>query len=244
MLNLKNKKILVLGASGNLGREVAIALSKLGAKLVASGRDEVKLSETMSLLCGDEHRSVVFDICKLDEIKDFMQDIVAFDGQKLYGLVYCSGVIPVRPIKSTSYDFLHDTMMVNYYGFVESVRQFSNKKICDGGSVVALSSYASLNPDRGQLAYGASKAAMDNSVVVMAKEFYQKNIRINSIRPAIISYEGIEQSKLSLQTNSLIEQMGTGAIEPENIAKQVAFLLSEASSGVYGRCFDVRGYLS
>lgn len=241
MLNLKDKKILVMGATGGIGRETAILLSKLGAKLVISGRDIDRLEELFNLLEGIEHRKIVFDIKNIGDVSTFIKDIVEFDNIKLDGLVYSTGIIPTMPIKNTDYEFLHNVMLINYFGFAEMVRNFSSKKFSNGGSIVALSSYASINGDKGQLAYSASKGAIDSSIVVMSKELFTKNIRVNAIRPAIVN---CEELNLNDRTEQLVNLMQTGPINPKNIAEQVAFLLSDCSSGVYGRCFDVRGYLS
>ncbi|UXC29336.1 SDR family oxidoreductase [Aliarcobacter butzleri] len=241
MLNLKDKKILVMGATGGIGRETAILLSKLGAKLVISGRSTDRLEEVFNLLEGIGHNKIAFDIKDIDKISTFIKDIVEFDNIKLDGLVYSTGIIPTMPIKNTNYEFLHNVMLVNYFGFAEMVRNFSNKKFSNGGSIVALSSYASINGDKGQLAYSASKGAIDSSIVVMAKELFTKNIRVNAIRPAIVN---CEELNLNDRTEQLVNLMQTGPINPKNIAEQVAFLLSDCSSGVYGRCFDIRGYLS
>ncbi len=244
MLELNNKKILVMGASGNIGKKIAIKLSKLGAKVVISGRDEKKLKETLCELEGKGHYSLVFDVKEVDKIMDFMKSILEIDNQKLAGLVYSAGIIPIHPIKNTTYSFLHDIMLVNYYAFAEMVRCYANKKISGKGSIVVLSSYAAINGDKGQLAYSASKGAIDSSIIVMGKELYSKGIRVNAIRPAIVSSEDVNEDDLSSGIKDTINKMRTGPIDPENIAEQVAFLLSEYSSGVYGRCFDVRGYLS
>lgn len=229
-----------MGSTGGIGRETAALLSKLGAKLVISGRDINKLEKVFSILEGTGHRKIAFDIKNINSISTFIQDIVEFDNKKLDGLVYCTGIIPTMPIKNTNYDFLSNVMLINYFGFVEIVRNFSNKKFSNGGSIVTLSSYASINGDKGQLAYSASKGAIDSSIIVMAKELYSKNIRVNAIRPAIVNCEGLD---LNNRTNEIIQLMQTGPIDPKNIAEQVAFLLSDCSRGVYGRCFDVRGYL-
>ncbi len=238
MLNLDGKKILVMGATGGIGKETAVLLSKLGAKLVISGKDINRLEEVFNILEGTGHRKVTFDIKNIDGISTFIKDIVEFDNIKLDNLVYIAGIIPTMPIKNTSYDFLHNVMLVNYFGFVELVRHFSNNKNSDGGSIVVISSYASINGDKGQLAYSASKGAIDSSIVVMAKELYSKNIRVNAIRPSLI-----EKSDFTTEEQIVIDKMATGPIKIKNIAEQIAFLLSDCSSGVYGRCFDVRGYL-
>ena len=242
MINLDGKKILLMGATGNTGKATAIKLARLGANVILSGRDDKKGDGILSSLNGGAHRYVHFDVRNIQEISDFINDIVKFDGVKLDGLVYAAGLIPVLPIKNTTYDFLYDVMLVNYFAFAEITRCFSNKKNSNpGGSIVALSSYAAMNGDKGQLAYAASKGAIDSSIIVMAKELHAKGIRVNAIRPAIIAE--YEYNELPQRTQQLVDMIQTGMIEPEILAAQIAFLLSDASSGVYGRCFDVRGYL-
>ncbi len=242
MLNLNNKKILITGASGNIGRHTAILLSELGAKVIITGRDSKNLDETFSLLKGDCHQKFVFDLKNLSEISTFVKDIVARDAQKLDGLVFCAGFGVVLPLKDTSSEILQEIMQVNFYAFVEFVRAFSNKKFSNNpSSIVAISSYAAINGDKGQLAYAASKGAMDSAIMVMAKELFAKGIRVNAIRPAMIYDENRNYNDRELQ---LADMMQTGMIDPKNLAEQIAFLLSQSSSGVYGRCFDVRGHLA
>ncbi|RXJ84381.1 SDR family oxidoreductase [Arcobacter cloacae] len=243
MVELNNKKILVMGASGFIGTQTAIKLSQLGAKVIISGRDKEKLKKTLHLLKGNDHNLISFDITNLDKIPEFVKSVVDLDNQKLSGLVYCNAIFPIRPLKNVTHEFLHNMMVINYYGFVELIRCFSDKRVCEKGSIVTLSSYASNYGDKGQLAYSATKGAMDSSVIVMAKELQQKKIRINAIRPAALLPEDIEFCTLPISIQKLIKDMGTGPINPINIAEQIAFLLSDYSSGMTGKCLDVKGYL-
>lgn len=243
MLDLNGKKVLVMGATGYIGKQIAITLSKLGASLVISGRDKYKLNELLNELEG-KHYALSFDANDLSTCEDFMKSAVDLDNKKISALVYCIGIFPLRPLRSLKTDFLHNMMHINFYSFIEIVRCFSNKKICGGGSIVALSSYASINGDKGQIAYAASKAAIDSSIKIIAKELFNKNIRINSIRPASLLSEEINFFDLPNGIQNSINKMGTGPICPEKLSEQVAFLVSDCSSGIYGRCFDVRGYLS
>lgn len=243
MIELSNKKILILGASGFIGRQTAIKLSQLGARLVISGRDENKLTETFSMLEGNNHNMISFDLASIDNIMDFMKSIILLDNQKLDGLVFCPAISTIRPLKSVKIDFLHNLMNTNYYSFIEVVKCFSNKKICEKGSIVTLSSIASINGEKGQLAYSATKAAMDSSVNVIAKELKNKKIRINSIRPAALLPKEIEFDSLPPDIQETIKKMKTGPIQPDNIAEHIAFLISDYSSALTGKCFDVRGYL-
>ncbi len=238
MLNLNGKKILLIGASGRIGKEAAILLSKLGAKLVLSGTDSNKLDNTFNLLEGIGHHRITFDIKNINKIDNFIENAVNLDDIKLDGLVYCAGIMDTISLENTNFEFLYNMMLVNYFGFVEVVRHFSNTKNSNGGSIVTISSYSSINGDVGELAYSASKGAIDSSIVVMAKELYSKNIRVNAIRPSLI-----EKDNFTKREQLILDIMETGPIKLKNIAEQIAFLLSDSSSGVYGRCFDVRGYL-
>lgn len=245
MITLVNKKILLLGASGFIGMRVAILLSKLGAKLIISGRNQDKLKEILSQLHGEGHQLIPFDLKKIDEISNFIKSSVTIDGDKLSGLVFCNAITTIRPLKSITYEFINDMMITNYYSFIEAVKCFSDKRISIQGesSIVVLSSYASNNGDKGQLIYSATKAAIDSSTKVIAKELKQKGIRINSIRPAALLPEEIDFEELPISIQELIQDMETGPITPESIAEQIAFLLSSYSTGITGKCFDVKGYL-
>lgn len=243
MIELKNKKILVLGASGFIGREIAITLSELGAKVIISGTNTENLEKTFSLLKNDGHHLITFDLKKIEEIKKLFKSIIDLDGKKLQGLVYCPAIFPIRPLRSMTSKFLEEMMLINYYSFIESVKCFSNKKVCEGGSIVSISSIASTHGEKGQLAYAATKAAMDSSIIVISKEIENKNIRINSIRPAALLPEEIDFSNLPISIQNTINDMKTGPIKPKYIAEQTAFLLSNYSLLLNGQSFHTRGYL-
>ena len=82
MVELSNKKILLLGASGNIGCSTAIKLSQLGAQVVISGRDVEKLKKIISLLEGEGHYYIPFDISDIDSFEDLMHSAVSFDNKK------------------------------------------------------------------------------------------------------------------------------------------------------------------
>ena len=244
MFNLENKKILVMGASGYIGRQIALILSSFGAKIILSGKNEETLNKTLLELHGNGHYVAPFDVENINEISNFMKSLVSIDGNKLFGLVYCTGIFPIRPLKNTKTDFLNNVMLINFYSFIECVRCFSDKRVCEEkASIVSLSSIASSNGDKGQLAYSASKGAMDSSIKVLAKELSQKDIKINSIRPAALLPEEIPFDNLAEAIQETIKQMRTGPITNKSIANQVAFLLSDYSNNITGQCFDVKGCL-
>lgn len=244
-LKLSGKKIIVTGATGGIGKEVCILLSKYGAKICLIGRDEDKLKQTIKLLDNsNEHKYFVYDLIDINNIKSLINDIVKFDNEKLYGLVHCAGLIPTVPLRNISYDYMNKVMKINFYSFVELVKHFSNKRYCSGGSIVAISSYASQHGEKCQTIYSSSKAALDASIRTLSQELYKKNIRINSVRPSIIN-TGI-QGDLSKKTdedaiNKLISSQLLGLGKPEDVANTIAFLLSDVSRFITGRYIDLDG---
>lgn len=247
MLELKNKKILIIGASGNIGSNLVLNLSKLGAKLIIAGRNEKRLNELLTSLKGANHEAKFLDVLDFAKISDFMKALVN-DGVKLDGLVYVTGLMPNIPIRTQNIENLDLTMKTNFYGFFEAAKHFSKKSISnEGSSIVAFSSYAALNPGKSQLAYGASKAAIDNAIKVMAKEFSRRNIRANSIRPAMVenfdNQENFDESTvLAKEFNELIISQN-GLIECDQISNLVAFLLSDNSKFINGENLDIKGLL-
>ncbi len=244
MFNLQNKKILVIGASGTLGSNLASILSSLGAKLIIAGRDKKRLQKLFSTLVGEGHEVRIIDVLQVDKLAEFMQSCVN-DGVKLSGLVYVTGIFPYIPLRVQSVENLEYTMRINFYGFVEVVKQFSKKTISENeSSIVVFSSYAAINPGKSQLAYGASKAAVDNAVMVMAKELAKRKIRVNSIRPAEIEKEESIDENLFIQdeVEELIKAQN-GAIEKNQISKLVAFLLSDNAMYINGEHLDIKGLL-
>ena len=175
MLNLKNKKILIIGC-GTIGDATAQILSEFGSKVVISDTNKLALDRTFLKLSGSKHRKALFDITQIDKIKNFIEDIVKFDNTKLDGLVYAVDKNLTAPLMNTSLELLQDVMMVNFFAFIEVVKAFIGEEVYNpNSSIVAVSNYASLGADKGQIAYGASKAAMDNSMPAIAKEIYQRH---------------------------------------------------------------------
>ncbi|MED4888202.1 SDR family oxidoreductase [Lysinibacillus sp. FSL R7-0073] len=228
-LELTNKKILVTGASSGIGRAIAKSLAELGAKIVLIGRDERRLNETLTSLKGGDHFIISGDLCDQGIIKMIYEKAVE-DGIKLDGLVHSAGVIPTIPLQQLKREKLRQVMDVNYYAFIEMVKHYEKKKYSNGGSIVAISSIASVQPEKCQTIYSASKAAMNASVQALAHELAMKNIRINALLPGMTDTEIVVGA-----TEQLINQQFLGLINPSDVGLATAFLLSNASKYMTGR---------
>lgn len=240
LIDLTGKTILVTGASSGIGRQTAVTLSEVGAKVILTARRETELQKTMDMLSGDGHSYYPYDICDLDGLEGFVKKVKEENG-RLQGLVFCAGIVDVRPCKMTTPEAMQHTMTTNFFSFFELVRQFTKKKYSDeGAKIVVVSSTASIRPGKGQGAYAASKAAIDGSILVLAQELKERHININSVRPGMVNSPMIlgtteEARKFQMDLQSL------GFLSTNDVAILNAYLVSSAADKITGRGFDIDG---
>ena len=245
-LDLSNKKILITGASSGIGRATAIYLSKLGAKIVATGRNEDNLKATLNALDGEGHIYIPFDLLNLNEIELLIKKSVD-DGKKLDGLIHSAGVPFVMPLRSLTPELMKKCYDSDFFCFVELVRHFSKTKYSNEySSIVGISSVTSVKPVIGEVGYTTAKAALNASVSSMAIELSKRHIRINGILAGNILSEMSEKTlkeygnkdlKDKEVEQSLIGRWGT----VEDVAAACAFLVSSMSSFTTASLLDVGG---
>ena len=231
-LDFSGKKILITGASSGIGRATAIYLSELGASLVIGGRNSDRLLQTQALLKGTGHISVVSDLTTLEDASGIYAQAVS-DGVKLDGLVHSAGIIPTIPLQQLTREKVRYIMDVNFYSFIEMVRQYVKRKYSNGGSIVAVSSIASVQPEACQTIYSASKSAMNASVQALSFELIKRHIRINSLLPGIV-----QTDNNPLEENEMAElrcQQLFGLIDSNDVAGAITFLLCDMAKFITGR---------
>jgi NAD(P)-dependent dehydrogenase (short-subunit alcohol dehydrogenase family) len=241
-LDLTGKKIMITGASSGIGRSTAVYLSKLGARLVINGRNEERLNDTLQRLEGSSHNKIIADLVEFDDMSVIFDQAVQ-DGIKLNGLVHCAGIDYVMPLKSLTKKRLLESFNINYFSFIELVRQYSKNKYSDKGSIVGISSVAAEKAEQCDTAYSAAKAAMDISAQILSIELMKKGIRINTILPGIIMTEMLQKSYDDGATDldSLVKASLMGIGEPDDVAAACAFLVSDMSRFITGRRLFVDG---
>ena len=247
-IQMAGKHILITGGASGIGRQTAIILSELGAKVSILDLQEEGLKETLSMLKGEGHTIHPVDLSQIEELEPLIVGIVKETGP-FDGFVQCAGIVKSLPIINYKYDRLHKIMLVNFYSYFEICRILSKKgRYNEGMSIVGISSIHATHGAAAQAAYGASKAAMDGAMRCLAKELGEKGIRVNTVQPAATATsmytEFMELKATAKETEVKIKEnprQFLGMNAPADVANAIIFLLSPASRTITGVHIPVDG---
>lgn len=224
---LKGRHILITGGNSGIGKAIAIACVKRGAQVTIVGRNKEKLtkvSEEIGALCN----YAVLDLSK-DISEDFFNSI---SNMPITDLVNNAGIYVDYKSLNYSYKDFDDIFYTNSRSpFMLSQYFIKYLKTNDiRGSIIFTTSNRSLMGDDGP--YGMSKAAINNLIEGLAREYVKDGIRVNGVAPGMTAsnINGID-TKGDL-SNSWVK--GGRTILPEEIAEVVSFLLSPNSKCVTG----------
>jgi L-xylulose reductase len=237
MADLTGRAVLVTGASGGIGAATVRKLVSQGAQVYAGGRDAGQLSRL-----ADETgaQPVPFDLTSEDEIR------TAVSGLDLWGVVNCGGFGgEIATPQDTDIAVFDKVISINARGSLLVIKHVTPGMISRGrgGSIVNVSSQASLVALSGHISYGSSKAALDNITRVSALELGGYNIRVNSVNPTVVM---TEMSAFYWGRPDVgppfLEQMPLGRWATEDeIAAPICFLLSDDASMITGVSLPIDG---
>ena len=228
---LQGKTILVTGASSGIGRAAAIECSRMGARVIVTGRNEERLKETLGQLEGEGHAMIVADLSDDAQLDRLVEQTPVLDG-----LVNNAGINDLFPVLFINREELSRMLEINT-PILQMQRLLRKKKLVKGASVVFTSSisgkYIAIS---GNALYSTSKSAICGFVKNAALELAVKQIRVNAVCPSLIEtpllYKGTitaEQYDAERQQYPL-KRFG----RPEEVAYGIVYLLSDASGFTTG----------
>ena len=239
MINFKNKKILITGASGGIGNELVKKFVTLGGNVLGSGTKSEKLDLLKKSFPSIKVKK--FDISEHSRIEEFIED-AALELGGLDVLINNAGTnvdnLSLR-MKDEEWKKVIDVNLTSTF----LLSKYAIKKMLKTkyGRVVNITSVVGHTGNTGQSNYSASKAGIIGMSKSLAIEYAKKNITLNCVSPGFIKTNMteniLENVKAMLTSRIPMAKLGSG----EDVANSVAFLSSEAASYITGETIHVNG---
>lgn len=236
----KNEFYIVTGASSGIGRECALLLNKLGASVIAVGRNVDRLNKVRDCALHSEYfycfeRDLSEDQDNLPAFVTFLKDQFG----KLRGLCLCAGVPQILPLRMVNLKKITEVMKVNYIAPILLAKGFLDRRVNvgDGSAILAIASGGGVFPDPGSSSYDASKAALIAGMKSISKESARYGVRVNCISPALVDTPMAGE----VARENALGKYPLGIGKPEDVANLAVFLLSNAARWITGQNYILDG---
>ncbi len=244
---LNNKVGLVTGGGMGIGRAICLAFAREGAKVVVADFNAETGAETVQIIrdSGGEAVFVRADVSDEPQVKAMVDVVISSYGRldiASNSAAVSRGSGPIHQFEKSVFDdtlnmCLSNTWLCQKYELEVMLQQ-------GAGSIVNISSNASLRGQVYNTAYAAAKAGVNVLTQSSAAEYGAKGIRINAVSPGVVRTPGVEkyfaeQPKIAegLKRAAVMNRLG----EPEEIAEAVVFLCSDRASFITGQILSVDG---
>ena len=239
MINFKDKKILITGATGGIGNSLVKKFLSLEGTVLATGTNSEKLDE---LKKDFPNISVLkFDISEHSKIEEFIENV----NSQLVGLdilVNNAGItmdnLSLRMKDEEWRKVIDINLTSTFYLCKHAIKKMLRNKY---GRIVNITSIVGHTGNLGQANYSASKAGIVAMSKSLAVEYAKKNITVNCVSPGFIQSKMtdkiVESIKAVLTSKIPMSKLGTG----EDVSNTVAFLSSDEASYITGETIHVNG---
>ena len=241
---LEGKVAVVTGASGGIGRAIALAFGKAGASVaVHYNGNEAKAAAVKAEIEEAGGKAEIFrcNVADFDACSDFIKSVVKTFG-KIDILVSNAGITRdglVMGMSEEDFDAVIDTNLKGSFNCIRfASRQMMRKKY---GRIINITSVSGVAGNAGQANYSASKAGLIGLTKSVAKELASRNITANAIAPGFVKTEMTDVLSDEVK-EAAMKQIPLGRFaEPEDIANAAVFLASDMASYITGQVLLVDG---
>jgi meso-butanediol dehydrogenase / (S,S)-butanediol dehydrogenase / diacetyl reductase len=249
---LEGKVALITGGGTGIGRAIALAFAREGAKLAVAGRRKEKLYETIREMekQGGQGLAIVCDVAKAQDATHAVREAVKNFG-RLDVLVNNAGVLHASTIEGISETEWDRLMAINLKGpFLMCRAALPEFRKAGGGSIINVGSVLGLVAMKDRAAYCASKGGVTLLTKAMALDHAHENVRSNCICPSIVETELVQGLFSASEEGKALRKARIGQIplgrmgRPEDVAELAVFLASDESSWLTGAAIPLDGGLS
>jgi len=243
---LKNKTAVITGSNKGIGFEILKNFSENGANIFACTRnideDFISKTNTIKEKYNNTITPIEIDLSSEIKVKEAANQILNFD-KPIDILINNAGIIQTSLFQMSSRKKLNEIFEINFFSqtiFTQFILKSMIKQ--KSGSIIYISSSASLDGNEGRSSYAASKAALNAQAKVLSRELGGVNIRVNTIAPGLTNTDMMSKNtpkNIIEETISKVSLKRFG--EPEEIAKTALYLASDLSSYITGQIIRVDG---
>ena len=243
---LEKKTAVITGCNKGIGFEILKNFSENGSDVFACARtiDEDFISNIKSIKerCNNEIIPIELDLAEEDKVKEAANKILGFD-KNIDILVNNAGTIQTSLFQMSSKKKLNEIFEINFFSqtvFTQFILKSMIKK--KNGSIIYISSSASIDGNEGRSSYAASKSALNAQAKVLSRELGGMNIRVNVIAPGLTDTDMMSKNTPKNIIDETISKVSLKRIgKPKEIAQTAIFLASDLSSYVTGQIIRVDG---
>ena len=243
----EDKKVLVTGASGGIGRAIAVDAAKAGYYVICHYcGSQAKAEETLNQIkaVGGQGELIQFDVSNRDDCKAKLDELTAKHGV-LWGVVNNAGITRDNTFAALSgedWDKVIHTNLDSFYNVLNPlIMPMASRKNKRGGRIITISSVSGVNGNRGQTNYSAAKAGIIGATKALAVELAGRGITVNAVAPGVIETEMTKAIDPAVYEIIMSTIPMKRAGQPEEIASAVTYLLSEGAAYITRQVIEIDG---
>ncbi|MDD6969976.1 MAG: 3-oxoacyl-ACP reductase FabG [Treponema sp.] len=243
----EDKKVLVTGASGGIGRAIAVDAAKAGYYVICHYcGSQAKAEETLNQIkaAGGQGELIQFDVSNRDDCKAKLDELTAKHGV-LWGIVNNAGITRDNTFAALSgedWDKVIHTNLDSFYNVLNPlIMPMASRKNKRGGRIITISSVSGVNGNRGQTNYSAAKAGIIGATKALAVELAGRGITVNAVAPGVIETEMTKAIDPAVYDIIMSTIPMKRAGQPEEIASAVTYLLSEGAAYITRQVIEIDG---